>query len=124
MLNSIALIGRMTRDPELRATQSGKNIVSFTLAVERDFKGADGNRSCDFVNCVGFDKTAEFTKSYFTKGSLAAVRGRLQIREYEDRDGKKQRAAEVVCDNVYFAESKGKREPMSDLTDADGSLPF
>ena len=107
MLNHIVLMGRLTRDPELRYTQSQIPVASFSLAVDRDFGGRDGSeRQTDFIDIVAWRSTAEFVSKYFTKGSMAAVSGRLQIRDWTDRDGNKRRSAEVVADNVYFGESK------------------
>jgi single-strand DNA-binding protein len=105
MLNNINLQGRLTAAPELRRTQDGKAVVSFGLAVERDYK-SNGNKETDFIDIVAWRSTAEFVSKYFTKGSMAAVSGRLQIRDWTDRDGNKRRSAEVVADNVYFGESK------------------
>ena len=107
MLNHIVLMGRLTRDPELRYTQSQIPVATFSLAVDRDFGGRDGaERQTDFIDIVAWRSTAEFVSKYFTKGSMAAVSGRLQIRDWTDRDGNKRRSAEVVADNVYFGESK------------------
>lgn len=107
MLNHITLMGRLTRDPELRYTQSGTAVASFSLAVERDFGSRDGGeRQTDFIDCVAWRQTGEFVSKYFSKGSMAAVSGRLQIRDWTDRDGNKRRSAEVVADNVYFGSSK------------------
>ena len=107
MLNHIVLMGRLTRDPELRYTQSQIPVASFTLAVDRDFGGRDGGeKQTDFIDIVAWRSTAEFVSKYFTKGSMAAVSGRLQIREWTDREGGKRTTAEVVADNVYFGESK------------------
>lgn len=107
MLNHIVLMGRLTRDPELRYTQSQVPVASFRLAVDRDFGGRDGSeRQTDFIDIVAWRSTAEFVSKYFTKGSMAAVSGRLQIREWTDREGGKRTTAEVVADNVYFGESK------------------
>ena len=106
MLNKIFLMGRLTRDPELRRTQSGTAVTSFSLAVDRDFKSQSGEKETDFIDIVAWRSTAEFVSKYFTKGRMAIVEGRLQLREYTDRDGNKRRAAEVVADNVYFGDSK------------------
>ena len=106
MLNHIVLMGRLTRDPELRRTGSGIAVASFTLAVDRDFKSQNGEKECDFIDIVAWRSTGEFVSKYFTKGSMAAVSGRLQIRDWTDREGGKRRSAEVVADNVYFGESK------------------
>ena len=111
MLNHITLMGRLTRDPELLYTQSGTPVASFTLAVDRDFGSRDGgDRQTDFIDIVAWRQTGEFVSKYFTKGQMAAVSGRLQIREWTDREGGKRRNAEVVADSVYFAESKRSRE--------------
>ena len=111
MLNRIDIMGRLTRDPELRHTQSQTPVASFTLAVDRDFGGRDGGeRQTDFIDCVAWRQTAEFVSKYFQKGSMAVVSGRLQIRDWTDRDGGKRRAAEVVVDNIYFGESRRSRD--------------
>ena len=107
MLNHITIMGRLTRDPELRRTGSGVAVASFTVAVDRDFGNRDGGeRETDFIDCVAWRQTGEFVSKYFTKGSMAVVSGRLQIRNWTDKDGNKRRTAEVVADNVYFGESK------------------
>ena len=107
MLNHITIMGRLTRDPELRRTGSGVAVASFTLAVDRDFGGRDGGeRETDFIDCVAWRQTGEFVSKYFTKGRMAVVSGRLQIRGWTDKDGNKRRTAEIVADNVYFGDSK------------------
>lgn len=106
MLNHIDVQGRMVKAPELRTTQSGTSVASFTLAVERDVPGQDGTRETDFIDCVAFKGTAEFAARNFEKGSLAIVSGRLQIRNWEDKNGNKRRNAEVVVSNLYFGSSK------------------
>jgi single-strand DNA-binding protein len=107
MLNHITIMGRLTRDPELRYTQSQTPVASFTLAVDRDFSSRDGGeRQTDFIDCVAWRQTAEFVSKYFSKGSMAVVSGRLQIRDWTDREGGKRRSAEVVADNIYFGESR------------------
>ena len=107
MLNHITIMGRLTRDPELRRTGSGIAVASFTVAVDRDFSGRDGGeRETDFIDCVAWRQTGEFVSKYFTKGSMIVVSGRLQIRGWTDKDGNKRRTAEVVADNCYFGESK------------------
>ena len=107
MLNHITIMGRLTRDPELRYTQSQTPVASFTLAVDRDFGGRDGGeKQTDFIDCVAWRQTAEFVSKYFQKGSMAVVSGRLQIRDWTDRDGGKRRSAEVIAENVYFGDSK------------------
>ena len=149
MLNHITIMGRLTRDPELRRTGSGIAVASFTVAVDRDFGGRDGGeRETDFIDCVAWRQTGEFVSKYFTKGRMAVVSGRLQIRSWTDKDGNKRRTAEVVADNVYFGDSKRDGEstgsyaapaapsfggysapaaPASDfamLSDDDAQLPF
>ena len=107
MLNHIIIMGRLTRDPELRRTGTGTAVASFTVAVDRDFSGKDGaEKETDFVDCVAWRQTGEFVSKYFTKGRMAVVSGRLQIRSWTDKDGNKRRTAEVVADNVYFGDSK------------------
>ena len=106
MLNHIVLMGRLTRDPELRRTGSGVAVASFTLAVDRDFAAQGAERETDFVDIVAWRNTAEFVSKYFTKGRMAVVSGRLQIRNWTDKEGNKRRSAEVVADNVYFGDSK------------------
>ena len=153
MLNHITIMGRLTRDPELRYTQSQTPVASFTLAVDRDFGSRDGGeKQTDFIDCVAWRQTAEFVSKYFTKGSMAVVSGRLQIRDWTDRDGGKRRSAEVVVDKMYFGESRrrdgdsgdsrsssyssygnsgsaGKSSApaasaFAELDDGDGELPF
>ena len=115
MLNHITIMGRLTRDPELRYTQSQTPVASFTLAVDRDFGGRDGGeKQTDFIDCVAWRQTAEFVSKYFTKGSMAVVSGRLQIRDWTDREGGKRRSAEVVVDNMYFGESRRRDGDSSD----------
>ncbi|MGM9557644.1 MAG: single-stranded DNA-binding protein [Oscillospiraceae bacterium] len=106
MLNHIVLMGRLTRDPELRRTGSGVAVASFTLAVDRDYAAQGAEKETDFVDIVAWRNTAEFVSRYFTKGRMAIVSGRLQIRNWTDKDGNKRRSAEVVADNVYFGDSK------------------
>ncbi len=108
MLNHIVIMGRLTRDPELRYTQTQTPVASFTLAVDRDFGGKE--RATDFINCTAWRNSAEFVSKYFKKGNLAVVSGRLQIREWNDREGNKRTTAEVVAENVYFGESKRSKE--------------
>lgn len=106
MLNKIFLMGRLTRDPELRRTQNGTPVAGFALAVDRDYKNADGTKETDFIEVVAWRSSAEFVSKYFTKGRMAVVEGRLQIRDWTDKDGSKRRSAEVIADNVYFGDSK------------------
>lgn len=126
MLNHITIMGRLTRDPELRYTQQNTPVASFTLAVDRDF----GDKQTDFIDCVAWRSSAEFVSRYFGKGSMAVVAGRLQIREWTDNNGNKRRNAEIVAEHVYFGESK-RKEASADISaadfedlDDDGELPF
>ena len=106
MLNHIVLMGRLTRDPELRRTGSGVAVASFTLAVDRDYAAQGAERETDFIDIVAWRGTAEFVEKYFSKGRMIVVAGRLQIRNWQDKEGNKRRSAEVVADNVYFGDSK------------------
>lgn len=153
MLNRVILMGRLVRDPELRHTGTGTAVASFSLAVERDFRDkASGQRTTDFIDVVAWRQTGEFVSKYFQKGRMAVVEGRLQMRDWQDRDGNKRRSAEIVADNVYFADSRQQSDnaaggyapapapsyappvnqgfgsaPASDfaeLSDDDGELPF
>jgi len=142
MLNRIVLMGRLTRDPELRHTQSGTAVASFTIAVDRDRKDQNGEKATDFIDIVAWRNTADFVSKYFSKGRMAVVEGRLQIRDWTDRDGGKRRSAEVIADNVYFGDSKKEGgnspaavpapvdygmpsgEQFAELHDDDGDLPF
>ena len=132
MLNKIILMGRLTRDPELRRTQSGTPVASFSIAVDRDYKTQSGEKETDFIDIVAWRSTAEFVTKYFTKGRMAVVEGRLQIRDWTDRDRGKRRSAEVVADSVYFGDSKrsGSDTPavdrdLEELPDEEeGELPF
>lgn len=106
MLNRVTVMGRLTRDPELRRTQSGTAVASFSLAVERNFKTQSGEREADFFDVITWRNTAEFVSKYFTKGRMAVVEGRLQARNYTDKNGNNRKAVEIVADNVYFGDSK------------------
>lgn len=108
MLNHITIMGRLTRDPELRRTGSGIAVTSFTLAVDRDYKSGSSEKEVDFIDCVAWRQTGEFVGKYFTKGRMAVVSGKLQIRGWTDKDGNKRRTAEVIADNVYFGDSKSE----------------
>jgi single-strand DNA-binding protein len=123
MLNKIILMGRLTRDPELRRTQSGTAVTSFSLAVDRDFKGQNGEKETDFIDVVAWRNTAEFVSKYFTKGRMAVVEGRLQLRDWTDKDGIKRRSAEVIADNVYFGDSKQSEQP-SQAEQNQGFMPM
>ena len=105
-LNRITIMGRLTRDPELRRTQSGTPVTSFTMAVDRDFKSQSGDKETDFIDVVAWRNTAEFAAKYFTKGRMAIASGRLQIRDWQDNNGNKRRSAEVIADSIYFGDSK------------------
>lgn len=142
MLNKIIIMGRLTRDPELRRTGSGTAVTSFSLASDRDFKGQNGEKETDFIDIVAWRTTAEFVSKYFTKGRMAIVEGRLQLRDWTDKEGNKRRSAEVVADNVYFGDSKrddsggysapgyGAPTPVdshsdfAEIGEEDGELPF
>lgn len=123
MLNRIVIMGRLTREPELRRTGNGTAVASLTLAVDRDIANKEsGQRETDFIDCVAWRGTGEFVSKYFTKGSMAVVAGRLQIRPWTDKDGSKRRSAEVVADSVYFGESK--RTQAEAPTDAPADAQF
>ena len=138
---------RLTRDPELRRTGTGTAVTSFSLAVDRDFKSQSGEKETDFIDVVAWRNTAEFVSKYFTKGRMAIVEGRLQIRDWTDKDGGKRRSAEVVADNVYFGDTKrdgadsygapaysapaprasapmGGHSDFAEIGEEDGELPF
>ena len=125
MLNKIILMGRLTRDPELRRTGSGTAVTSFALAVDRDFKGQGGEKETDFIDVVAWRSTAEFVSKYFTKGRMAVVEGRLQIRDWKDKEGNNRRSAEVMADNVYFGDSNkdGGNRSMAAVTTTATSSP-
>ena len=125
------MIGRMTKDPELRTTNSGTNVTTFSIAVDRRFHDANGNRQADFFDCVAWRQTADFVKQYFTKGKRIALVGSLQNREYTAQDGSKRRVTEIIADEVEFAESKQeapKPAPQQGFTEVDddenSDLPF
>lgn len=119
MLNHIDLMGRLTRDPELRRTANGIAVTSFTVAVDRDFPNKEsGEKETDFIDCVAWRQTGEFVSKYFTKGSMAVVTGRLTIRSWQDKEGNKRKSAEVVADSVYFGSSKKESSSGTDQTQA------
>lgn len=141
MLNHVTIMGRLTRNPELRHTGSNIPVATFTLAVDRDRKNQNGEKETDFIDIVAWRSTGEFVSKFFTKGQMAVVSGRLQIRDWTDKDGNKRRSAEVIADSVYFGESKKDGNDVSGgyppqysahseptgfaiLEDDDGSLPF
>ena len=126
-LNHITVMGRLTRDPELRRTGSGVAVASFTVAVDRDFASKDsGEKETDFIDCVAWRQTGEFVSKYFNKGSMAVVSGRLQIRGWNDKDGNKRKTAEIVVDNAYFGDSKpaAPAQNFAPIDDPDAGLPF
>lgn len=124
MLNQIVIMGRLTRDPDLRYTQSQVPVASFTLAVDRDFGGREGEeRQTDFLDCVAWRQIGEFVSKCFSKGSMAVVSGRLQLRDFVDRSGNKRRIPEIVVEHIYFGESKRSREEPG-AGDADSSFRF
>ena len=150
MLNKVIVIGRLVRDPELRRTQSGTAVTSFRIAVDRGFKGRDGNSQADFFDVVAWQSTAEFVSKYFNKGSLIIIEGRLQSRDWTDKEGGKRVAIEIVAENVHFGESKraavennsyapaygtpasdrgyaapmGGQSDFAEIGEEDGELPF
>ena len=141
MLNKVVLMGRLTKDPELRRTGSGTAVTSLSLACDRDFKSQSGDKETDFIEVVAWKNTAEFVSKYFSKGRMAVVEGRLQIRDWTDKAGNKRTTAEVVADNVYFADSKRSESNdnqkenfnalsgrLSDdfvpISEEDGEIPF
>lgn len=113
-LNRTIVMGRLTRDPELRRTNNGTSVTSFSIAVDRDFKAQDGSKETDFIDVVAWRHTAEFVSRYFAKGRMAVVDGRLQTRSYQDKTGNKRTAVEVVADNVYFGDSKNDAKKSDD----------
>ena len=133
MLNSVIIMGRLTRDPELRRTQGGTAVTSFTMAVDRDFKSQSGEKETDFIDVVAWRNTGEFAAKYLAKGRMAAVEGRIQVRDWQDKDGNRRKSVEVVADNVYFADSKRDSKPQDSRTvddqefdeiEDDGDFPF
>lgn len=127
MLNHIVLMGRLTRDPEQRQTQSGTAVASFALAVDRDFKGQNGERATDFIDIIAWRSAATFVTTYFRKGDLAVVEGRLQLRDWKDQNGNARRSAEVVAEHIYFGGgSKRETAPaqLEELPEEEGDVPF
>ena len=132
MLNKAVLMGRLTRDPELRHTQSNTAVCSFRLAIDRDRKGANGERQTDFIDCTAWGKTAEFVSQWFRQGSLAIAVGRIQSRQWQDKDGSNRTSIEINCDEVLFGETKKQaekqkpayQEDVTELPDDDGDVPF
>ena len=123
MLNHITIMGRLTRDPELRRTGSGVAVASFTVAVDRDIAPQGQDKETDFIDCVAWRNTGEFVSKYFSKGSMAVVSGRLQIRDWTDREGNRRRSAEIVANNVYFGESKRSREDFGGYAPSGNARP-
>ena len=142
MLNRITLMGRLTRDPEIRHTSNGTTVTSFTLAVERDFKDqSSGQKVTDFIDCVAWRHVGEFVSRYFTKGRMAVVEGRLQVEAWKDANGNRRRSTKVVADSVYFGDSKNNKttsegnakesdfpeeqtQEFEEVNEDDGELPF
>ena len=131
MLNNVIIMGRLTRDPELRRPQGGTAVSSFTMAVDRDFKSQSGEKETDFIDVVAWRNTGEFAAKYLAKGRMAAVEGRIQVRDWQDKDGNRRKSVEVVADNVYFADSKRDSKPQESRDDQafdeiedDGDWPF
>lgn len=132
MLNKGILMGRLTRDPELRHTQSGTEVCSFTLAIDRDRKDANGEKQTDFIDCVAWNKQAEFVAQWFSKGMMAIVVGRIQSRKWQDQNGNNRTAIEINCEDVSFGETKKNRDSNSgrqnsdfaDMTEEDSDVPF
>lgn len=127
MLNKAILMGRLTRDPELRHTQSDTAVASFSLAIDRDRKGSDGERQTDFIDCVAWGRQAEFLNQWFKKGMMAIVVGRVQSRNWEDKNGNKRVSIEINVDEVSFGETKksrGQNDGFAELDDDDGEVPF
>lgn len=133
MLNKVIIMGRLTRDPELRRTQGGPAVTSFNLAVDRDFKSQSGEKETDFIDVVAWRNTGEFAAKYLAKGRMAAVEGRIQVRDWQDKDGNRRKSVEVVADNVYFGDSKRDSKPQESRTvdepefdeiEDDGDLPI
>ena len=132
MLNKAVLMGRLTRDPELRHTQSNTAVCSFRLAIDRDRKGSNGERQTDFIDCTAWGKTAEFVSQWFHKGSLAIAVGRIQSRQWQDKDGSNRTSIEINCDEVLFGETKKQaekqkpayQEDVMELPDDEGDVPF
>lgn len=131
-LNRIDIMGRLVREPELRYTAQGTLVTSFTLAVDRDYQSGGSERQTDFIDVVAWKATAEFVSKYFSKGSMAIVTGRLQIRDWEDKNGNKRRSSEVMADSVYFGESKRRDNDsvnvdppkFEEMEEDDDTLPF
>lgn len=126
MLNNIQIMGRLTADPELRHTTSGVAVTTFRIACNRDFKDkSTGEKGVDFIQIVCWRNTAEFAARYLAKGQLVVISGRLQVREYTDKDGQKRSATEVIAENLYFAEARKEPKPVSTFEDVDDDgIPF
>jgi single-strand DNA-binding protein len=133
MLNTITIMGRICNELELKMTNTGTEVLSFTVACERDFKDKDGNKQTDFIDVIAFKNTANFVSQYFAKGRMAVVSGRLQTRTWEDRDGNKRKSTEIIAENVYFGDSKSNQATTENASQSnfenvteivDGDLPF
>lgn len=123
-MNKAILVGRLTRDPELKSTANGTNVCSFSVAVNRRYKNAEGNYDADFINCTAWRQTAEFVSKYFTKGRMIGVVGSIQTRNYDDKDGKKVYVTEVAADEVHFVESKGNNNNTAPVADVNDFAPI
>jgi len=126
-MNSVNLVGRLTRDPEMRTTDSGISIASFSIAVNRQFKNKDGEYEADFINCVAFKHTADFIQKYFSKGQFIGITGRIQTRKWQDNDGKTRYATEVIVENATFTSGKAETNntaQFEEVTEPDDELPF
>lgn len=122
MLNHVSIMGRLTRDPELRRTGSGTPVANFTIAIDRDFSGKDGEKETDFINCVAWRQTAEFVNRYFTKGRMAVVSGRLQVRKWQTHEGENRYVTEVIAESVYFGDSKKDTSSGGDYSSKSGDF--
>ena len=124
MMNKVILIGRLTRDAEIRYTQTNRAVAQFSLAVSRPYTNQDGNKETDFINIVAWDKLGEIVGKYTHKGSLIAVEGRLQVRTYENNDGNKRYITEVIASNIQFLESKKSEEKSNNQEEKQDNDPF
>jgi single-strand DNA-binding protein len=126
-MNSVNLVGRLTRDPEMKTTESGISISNFSIAVNRQFKNKDGEYEADFINCVAFKHTADFIQKYFSKGQFIGITGRIQTRKWQDNDGKTRYATEVIVENATFTSGKSETNntaQFEEVTEPDDELPF
>lgn len=124
MLNTVVIMGRLTADPEVRTTQSGKTVAGFTLAADRDYQPSGAEKQADFIDCTAWDKKAEFVCKYFAKGRMAIVKGRLETDTYTDKDGNKRKSVKVIAENIYFGDSKPIDNKASESIDGDAVSNF